>query len=151
MELPNLKTAIASGFSGILKGAGDIISKFKADPTKVVELESDLEKLRIQAEQESEKLAVQIEEIRAKELETVNQTMREEAKSEHWAVWLWRPTIGFTFCAILINNYILLPYLKSRGMEVIVVPDNVWNAVLVILGVASAGRSVTSWQKAKSK
>lgn len=150
MELPSIKNIVSGGFEGILKGASDILSKFKADPTKVIELESDLEKLKINTQIESEKLAVQIEEIRAKELETVNQTIREEGKSEHFLVWSWRPMIGFTFCAILVNNYILLPYFKNRGMEIIVIPPEVWSAILVILGVASAGRSVTSWQKAKS-
>jgi hypothetical protein len=149
--MPGFKDLISGGLKGIADAAGNIISKFKADPTKVVEVEAELEKLRIAAETESERIVMQLEEIYAKELETVNQTMREEGKSEHWAVWLWRPMIGFTFCAILINNYILLPYFKHYGMEVITIPDNVWSAILVILGVASAGRSVTSWQKEKNK
>lgn len=149
--LPNLKTLISGGIEGIVNSAGNIISKFKADPTKVVEVEKELEELKINAALESERIANQAEEIQAKELESVNQTMREEAKSEHWAVWLWRPTIGFTFCAILINNYILLPYFKHYGMEIITIPDNVWSAILVILGVASAGRSVTKWQAEKNK
>lgn len=144
-----IKDLISSGLSGIGEAAEKIIARFKADPTKVIEAEADIQKLKIQAAQKAEELSVQIEEIRAKELESVNQTMREEAKSEHWLQWSWRPIIGLVFCAMLVNNYILLPYFKSRGMEVIEIPDNVWNAILVILGVASAGRSVrdTRWGK----
>lgn len=148
--MPGIKDLLSGGFEGITNGAANIIAKFKADPTKAMEVEAELEKLKIQANMELEKLSVQIEEIRAKELETVNQTMREEGKSEHWMVWGWRPTIGFTFCAILVNNYVLLPYFKNKGMDVITIPPEVWSALLIILGVASAGRSVTSWQKARS-
>lgn len=150
MELPTLKSLISGGITGIAQSAADIISKFKADPTKVVEIESEIEKLKITASLESERIVNQAEEIQAKELESVNSTIREEAKSEHWMVWSWRPIIGFTFCAILINNYVLLPYFKKYGMEIIVVPGDVWSAVLVILGVASAGRGAMQWQKAKN-
>lgn len=150
-KLPGISDAVKGSLEGIADGASKIISMFKADPTKVVEAEAEIEKLKIQAATESEKISAQLEETYAKELETVNQTMRTEAQSEHWMVWAWRPSIGFTFCAILVNNYILLPYFKRRGMEVIEIPAEVWNAILIILGVASAGRSVTSWQKAKNK
>ena len=30
-------------------------------------------------------------------IQSVNQTMQVEAKSEHWAQWLWRPYNGFLF------------------------------------------------------
>lgn len=150
MELPGIKKLISGSIEGVANGAANIISKFKADPTKVAEAEAEIEKLKIQAAQESEKIQAQLEETYAKELESVNATMREESKSEHWLVWSWRPLIGITFCAILINNYILLPYFKNLGMVTIIIPGDVWSAILVILGVASAGRSVTSWQKAKN-
>src|SRR6185437_9823102 len=71
-------------------------------------------------------------------LVSVNTTMQAEAKSEHWAQWIWRPTVGFTFCAVLINNYIALPYFPS--VHTIVIPGEVWNSILVILGAASALR-----------
>lgn len=44
-----------------------------------------------------------------------------------------------------------LPYFKHYGMEIITIPGDVWSAILVILGVASAGRSVTKWQAEKNK
>lgn len=108
-----------------------------------------LEEIQAEVKMAVDSNLVELEKIYAQELETVNQTMREEAKSEHWMQWAWRPFIGFTFCAVLINNYILLPYFRKMGLEPIVIPSDVWTAILVILGAASAGRGFTQWQKAK--
>ena len=36
--LPSLKELVSGGIAGIATAAGDIISKFKADPTKVAEI-----------------------------------------------------------------------------------------------------------------
>jgi hypothetical protein len=77
-------------------------------------------------------------------IESVNSTMREEAKSEHWAQWLWRPMVGFTFCATIVNNYILLPYLVGYGLRPIGIPGEIWSAMLVVLGVAAGTRG---WEK----
>lgn len=143
LNLPSVKDLVKSGIEGITDGAAKIIARLKADPTKVAEAEAEIEKLKIQGGIESGKISAQIEEIRAKELETVNQTIREEGKSEHWMVWSWRPSIGFTFCGIIVYNYIIAPAL---GLEKVDIPGEVWSAMLVILGAASAGRS---FEKAK--
>src|SRR3990172_6618228 len=50
---------------------------------------------------------VKMSDIAAKQIESVNATMREESKSAHWIQFSWRPIIGFTFAAVIINNYIL--------------------------------------------
>ena len=131
----------------LFSGASQLISNFKADPTKVVELATGLEELKVNAELKMQELDNALEETYAKEMESVNATMREEAKSEHWAQWLWRPMIGFVFSALLVNNYILMPYFKE--LKQIEIPDTVFTAILVILGAASAGRGLTKWQKEK--
>ena len=121
---------------GAVKGFGEAIksavSAFKADPTKVTEFEAALEQARMQLEQSSQA--------------AINATMQAESKSEHWAQWLWRPTIGFTFSGILVNNYILVPYMAQHGVTPIPIPPEVWSAMLVILGASAAGRS---WEKVK--
>jgi hypothetical protein len=87
---------------------------------------------------------VKMADIASKQIESVNATMREEAKSEHWIQYSWRPTIGFTFAAVIINNYILLPYFKAFGLQSIIIPAEMWTAILVILGAAAATRG---WEK----
>ena len=63
----------------------------------------------------------------------------------------WRHMIGYSFAAVLINNYILMSYLQKFGVVPIPVPDNVWTAMLVILGAAAAGHSweQVAYMKAK--
>jgi len=77
---------------------------------------------------------------------SVNAKMREEAKSDRWMQWSWRPTVGFTFCGTIINNYILLPYFHSYGMQPIEIPGNLWSAMLVVLGVAAGTRGLEKWK-----
>lgn len=88
---------------------------------------------------------VKMSDIAAKQIESVNATMREESKSDHWIQFSWRPTIGFTFAAVIINNYILLPYFSKIGITPISIPAEMWTAILVILGAAAATRG---WEKA---
>lgn len=52
---------VKSAVSGVLDGASGIISKLKADPTKVVEVERDLETLRVNAELKITELANDLE------------------------------------------------------------------------------------------
>ena len=91
---------------------------------------------------EMEKLVLEEGKTLQAQIESVNATMREEAKSEHWAQWLWRPCVGFTFCAVIINNFILIPYFISYGLQPIIIPEGIWSAILIILGVSAGTRGV---------
>jgi hypothetical protein len=112
---------------GTVKGLGsaikDAVSAFKANPEKVLEFEKDIE------------LAVTA--FASSVIASVNATMQAEAKSEHWMQWSWRPTFGFTACAILVNNYILAPYFAKLGVVSIAVPSEVWLMIMAVLGVAA--------------
>jgi len=77
-------------------------------------------------------------------IKAVNDTMQTEAKSEHWLQWSWRPLVGITFSAVIINNYVLLPYFAKAGLQSINIPPEMWNAMLIILGVAAGTRG---WEK----
>src|SRR3990167_10563882 len=57
-------------------------------------------------------LAQREEEFFARQIEAVNATMQAEAKSEHWAQWLWRPFNGFSFGVTVPAVYVVLPLLK---------------------------------------
>lgn len=112
---------------GAVKGLGeavkDAVSAFKADPTKVLELEAAIAQATVAYQQTV--------------ITAVNETMQAEAGSQHWMQWSWRPCFGFTACGVLVNNYILLPYLKPVGIVPIEVPSEVWIMIMAVLGVAA--------------
>jgi len=128
-----IKDIFKGGVEGIFGGVTNIIKSVKADPTKVVLLEGEI--IKVKADIEGRIIAAESATISA-----INETMRSEANSEHWAQWVWRPTVGFTFCATIINNYILYPYFASAGMQRIDIPETVWLAMLTILGAAAYTR-----------
>lgn len=101
---------------------------------------------KAEAEAMSALLAAQAKfaEVEAQLMESVNATMREEAKSEHWMQWSWRPTVGFTFSGVILNNYVLLPYLSPYGLQPLTIPGEVWSTMLIVLGVAAGTRG---WEK----
>ena len=84
---------------------------------------------------------VKLAEIEARKLESVNQTMREESKSEHWPQYSWRPFNGFMFPLCVLLIYFILPV---TGKTVPDVPYWVWGGWLSILGVAT-------WDRGKEK
>ena len=141
-------TGAKASIGAVLDGANKIITDFKADPTKVAEANEALAELKINAELKSQELSNNLETAYATEIESVNATMREEGKSEKWWVSSWRPTLAYIFGAIMFNNYVLCSYFKFA--TIIVLPDNLFNTFLVILGASAAGRSIEKWQKAKN-
>ena len=88
------------------------------------------------------KAEVALKDSESKIIESVNATIREEIKSDKWIQYSWRPCVGFSFCAVIINNYILLPYFQIWGLKMIVIPDGVWSAMLLVLGISAGTRGV---------
>ena len=101
------------------------------------------------SEKEKAEFKLKMKEFTLKELQNdadvikaINETMRAESRSEHWLQWSWRPLVGVTFSITIINNYVLLSYFKSYGLQPINIPPDVWSAMLVILGVAAGTRGL---------
>lgn len=140
---------VKGGAEGLLSGAKGIIETFVADPDKKLEAMTKLKEIEATHAEKMAEIDVRLEEIDAKKLESVNQTMREEAKSEHWMQWSWRPCVGFIFVLMCLNNYVILPCLKNKGLQPVEIPSEVMMAILAILGVASYGRSKAKIEEAK--
>lgn len=132
-----LSSIFAGGAEGIFKGISDLVKDFKADPTELLKVQAAIAQAQIDLDA---KLAA----ADAQMVTAVNATMQEEAKSEHWMVWAWRPTVGFTFCGVILNNYVLLSYLTPYGLKPVDIPGEIWSAMLVVLGAAAATRG---WEK----
>ena len=102
------------------------------------------EKARALLEQHQIRLA----ELDMEFVKSVNSTYRAEIQSG--SAWQrgWRPMVGYTFAAVIVNNYIVLPYFPS--LEPIAIPPGVWTAMLMVLGIAAGTRGIEKWQKAKN-
>lgn len=120
-------TPFSDAAQGAVTGLGTAIKEavgaFQADPTKALELDAAI--------------AQAVAKYEAETLAAINATMQAESKSEHVMQWAWRPTFGFTACSILVNNYVLLPYLSKFGIVPIAVPSEVWIMIMAVLGVAA--------------
>lgn len=81
---------------------------------------------------------------------TVNETMRVEAQSGSKMQRSWRPIVGYTFSAVIINNYILMPYFAPYGLQSVDIPTGVWNAMLMVLGIAAGTRGWEKIEKARN-
>lgn len=112
-----------------------VVDKAVPDADKRIELKAQLAAQMAKGEFDIELASIQ----------AVNATMQAEAKSEHWMQWAWRPTVGFTFCGVILNNFVLMPYLQNY-LTPIVIPGEVWTAMLVVLGASAATRG---WEKVK--
>lgn len=132
----------AGGAEGIFKGVSGIISQFKADPTVRAQLEAELAKAAME-------LDAKLMAAESAIVASVNATMQAEARSEHWAQWLWRPLVGFSFVVVVANNYVLMPYLQA-WLTPVEIPTEVWYAWLSILGVTAGFRGLQKWQQTRN-
>ena len=137
-----------ASIGAVLDGASKIITDFKVSPDEALKAQEALKELQINSETKLHEINASMEETYAKEMETVNQTMQSEAKSEHILVWMWRPTLMLCFGLILINNFIIYPYFKFATK--IEIPSELFNTFLIIGGVTAAGRSWEKVQKLKN-
>ena len=100
---------------------------------------------------EMEKLVLEEGKVLQAQMETINATMREEAKSDKFIVYAWRPLVGFCFVALIGNNFILMPYFAVYGLQPIIIPDGIWSAMLVVLGVSAGTRGIEKMWRTKNK
>lgn len=147
--MPSISDIITGTLTGLGNTFSSIVKDFKADPTKVVELDGKLQELNEKLEEAKINLTKDLEAEYTKQIQTVNATMQSEAKSEHWIVYSWRPTIGFTFSALVLNNFILYPYLHQYGVVMLDIPVYVWVTLSAILGVTAVGRTLEKIQALK--
>lgn len=108
---------------------GDVLDKIIPDVNK-----------RDEAKQQLALLASSQE---AKEIEGRFGVLVAEAKSEHWIVAAWRPITMLSFTTIIVNNYILAPYIELffSVNVVLELPPYLWDLLKIGLGGYVVGRS----------
>lgn len=71
-------------------------------------------------------------------------TLVAEIQGQSWLQRNWRPVTMISFVAIIVNNYILFPYLKAFGIDEAVlleIPDGMWTLLQIGVGGYIVGRS----------
>jgi hypothetical protein len=114
-----------------------VAKKIQTDPKLMVELE-DI----------AMKREVGLAQVEATKLESVNATMRQESKSDHFMQYAWRPFNGFMFPITVFSAYVILPVC---GVASPVIPVSLIVGWLSILGVATVGRNKEKVAKAGNK
>lgn len=71
-----------------------------------------------------------------RELEAQMQVVVAEAKSEHWLTATWRPLTMLSLVAIVVNNYILAPYIAlfTSVDASLPIPADLWDLIKIGLG-----------------
>lgn len=66
-----------------------------------------------------------------------------EAGSKHWITAAWRPILMLSFTAIVVNNYILAPYIELFFDKNVVLelPPSMWKLLQIGMGGYVVGRS----------
>lgn len=66
-----------------------------------------------------------------------------EAQSKSWLTNSWRPILMLSFTAIIVNNYILYPYLSAfwHGAPLLPIPVDLWDLLKIGVGGYVVGRS----------
>lgn len=76
-----------------------------------------------------------------------------EAKGESWIQRSWRPITMLSFVVIIVNNYIVVPWLKTFGLPAVFleIPPDMWT--LLSLGLSGyivsrgAEKGIKSWKQ----
>ena len=134
MNVSGIDLNVGEAISGVGKLAQEIKSLFTGEPTP--EKQAEIKGKLIELEGQAEAAAHQTQQLQA-------QIIVAEAAGQSWLQRNWRPILMLSIVAIVVNNYILVPYLGLFGvpMTILDLPDKLWN--LMTLGVTGyiAGRT----------
>jgi len=99
------------------------VDAIKQDPEQARKFQEAMQSFRVKMQQEV-----------TKRQETVNKTMRAEAKSESWPQYSWRPFNGFMFGITLFGMHFVLPLLKVEVQPINPTVLSLWAGVLGVVG-----------------
>ena len=117
------------GWGEAVKGVTDLVGKFVEDPDKANELETEIKKSLMGIEKQL--------------IQSQTAVIVAEAKSQSFIAKNWRPMIMLIFGAIILNNYILFPYIQLFGGTAIKLdlPPAMWELLKIGIGGYIVGRT----------
>lgn len=127
---------ILSLISQIFKPATDLIDAVHTSEQEKLQAKATL--LELQTDFLSKGL-----EYEQKQMQAKADIIIAEAKSQHTLTSVWRPITMLGFLAVVLNNYVVAPYLAAFGFEVPTLPigDEMWGLLQIGIGgyIASRG------------
>lgn len=128
--------ALVAPIAGLLTKGLDIVDKFIPDKDLAAKLKAALTE-QIENIVHTEVLAL---------LQSQTAIIIAEAKGESWLQRNWRPLIMVEFGTIILNNYIIAPYIGTLfGMEyklILEIPASMWELLKLGLSGYVVGRSL---------
>ena len=127
---------IAGWVKTLLTPVFDIISEAVTDDDKKDALNAKIERVKISFEE-------RVLDYEAKLLDLKGNIVLAEQKSRDWVVKRWRPAFMWTFLFMVINNYVIYPYVSLFTDKAIELTIEVWMQDLIKLGFSGyiVGRS----------
>lgn len=118
----------------ILEKIVNVVDKAVPDKDLATKLKADLEK----------EIAGFDYNLIEKEIEAKAQVLVAEISGQSWLQRSWRPILMLSITAIVVNNYILYPYLALFGIPAtaLELPDKLWNLMTLGVGGYIVGRTV---------
>lgn len=88
-------------------------------------------------------LVNQLEKTARTEVENRMKVIIAEAQGKSWMQRNWRPILMLSIVAMVINNYILVPYFSAFGLpiQILSLPDKLFNLMEIGVGGYVIGRS----------
>lgn len=117
--------------SRIIEPVTGLVSEYIEDADKRAEFET---KLRLALMQQESSF-----------IEASRDIVVAEAQGDSWLQRNWRPVTMLSFVAIIVNNYILVPWLLALGIDTVAVleiPEGMWGLLTVGLGGYVVGRTL---------
>lgn len=133
-------------------GVGSSIVGFLGNAIKpVTDMVDDLQtsqeekdKLKIQLQQTENDLSEKMLEYEKELLQSKTDLVGKEITGQSWLQRNWRPILMLSVVGIIVNNYILFPYLDAFGVEeaqMLDLPNGLWTLLTTGVGGYVVGRS----------
>lgn len=121
----------------IVKPVTDLIDSLTTSDEERLKLKNELFKIE-------NVIKAKILEYEARLAEAQQKVLVAEAQGESWMQRNWRPLLMLSFGVIIVNNFILAPYLGAMfGFKIILeIPPDMWDLLKIGIGGYIAGRSV---------
>lgn len=117
----------------------DILKPVEGIVDQVITNKEERGKIKIEMQKVKNELASKALEVDRQLIEQRGQAVKAEIQSKSWLQRNWRPMLMVTIMVILVNNYILAPYIPS--MEILELPGGLWALLTTGTGGYVLGRS----------